>query len=191
MYDCLYLLSLYEFNISMNLRVISLAAYPLSLLSTKNIIYEKHNYCIICFSFCCFPKSESNRKFNSGSRPGVLGNTLIRIADPVIRNLSEDKLKVSIPVGRSSSAKASTREFVTHMESVGRTFAGLAPWLELGPDETPEGQLRAKYIEMSCKALANSVNPVSNDYFNSTATRQILVNSAFLIQGLMKAQVQL
>lgn len=77
------------------------------------------------------------------------------------------------------------------MESVGRTFAGLAPWLELGPDETPEGQLRAKYIEMSCKALANSVNPVSNDYFNSTATRQILVNSAFLIQGLMKAQVQL
>ncbi|EEC54263.1 hypothetical protein BACEGG_01409 [Bacteroides eggerthii DSM 20697] len=35
MYDCLYLLSLYEFNISMNLRVISLAAYPLSLLSTK------------------------------------------------------------------------------------------------------------------------------------------------------------
>ena len=69
------------------------------------------------------------------------------------------------------------------MEAVGRTIAGTAPWLELGPDNTPEGKLREKYIKMMCKALANSVNPESNDYFNSTATRQILVNSAFLIQG--------
>lgn len=86
---------------------------------------------------------------------------------------------------------ASSREFVTHMESVGRTIAGIAPWLELGPDETPEGKLREKYIKMTCKALANSVNPKSNDYFNSTATRQILVNSAFLIQGLLQAPTQL
>lgn len=116
---------------------------------------------------------------------------MIKIADPVIRNLSEDNLKNSIPIGRSASAQASSREFITHMESVGRTFAGIAPWLELGIDGTPEGKLREKYIKMSCKALANSVNPKSNDYFNSTATRQILVNSAFLIQGLLKAPTQL
>lgn len=116
---------------------------------------------------------------------------LIKISDPVIRNLSQDKLKKNIPVGRSSVARENSREFVTHMESVGRTFAGLAPWLELGPDKTKEGKLRAKYIKMSCKALANSVNPSSNDYFNSTATRQILVNSAFLIQGLLQAPIQL
>ena len=118
-------------------------------------------------------------------------NLMVKIMDPVIRNLSEDNLKNSIPIGRSSSSQASSREFITHMESVGRTFAGVAPWLELGEDQTPEGQLRGKYIEMSCKALANSVNPQSNDYFNSTATRQILVNSAFLIQGLLKAPTQL
>lgn len=116
---------------------------------------------------------------------------LVKISDPVIRNLSNDKLKKNIPVGRSTVALESSREFVTHMESVGRTFAGLAPWLELGPDKTREGRLRAKYIRMSCKALANSVNPSSNDYFNSTATRQILVNSAFLIQGLLQAPTQL
>lgn len=115
----------------------------------------------------------------------------VKIFDPVIRNLSEDKLRERIPVGRSASAQASTREFVTHMESVGRTFAGLAPWLELGPDRTAEGKLRAKYINMSCKALANSVNPKAKDYFNSTATRQILVNSAFLIQGLLAAPTQI
>lgn len=112
---------------------------------------------------------------------------LVQMADPVIRNLSENTLRINIPIGRSASATASSREFITHMESVGRTFAGIAPWLELGPDNTDEGRLRAKYIEMSCKAIANSVEPSSADYFNSTATRQILVNSAFLIQGLFRA----
>lgn len=118
-------------------------------------------------------------------------NTLLKIADPVIYNLSRDELRSKIPVGRSSSAQASSREFITHMESVGRTVAGIAPWLELGPNETEEGKLRAKYIEMTCEALANSVNPSSKDYFNSTATRQLLVNSAFLVQGLLKAPNQL
>ena len=117
--------------------------------------------------------------------------TLVKIAHPVISNLSRDRLKKNIPVGRSSSAKASSREFVTHMESVGRTIAGMAPWLELGPDATPEGRLRRKYIRMTCRALANSVDPEADDYFNSTATRQILVNSAFLIQGLLQAPTQL
>ena len=117
--------------------------------------------------------------------------TIVKIADPVLRNLSEDELRKNIPIGRSTSALASSREFITHMESVGRTIAGIAPWLELGPDDTSEGKLRAQYIEMTCKALANSVNPESDDYFNSTATRQILVNSAFLIQGLLQAPTQL
>lgn len=118
-------------------------------------------------------------------------NTLIKIAHPVLSHLSNDQLKKNIPVGRSSSARASSREFITHMESVGRTIAGMAPWLELGPDDTPEGRLREKYIRLTCRALANSVNPQSDDYFNSTATRQILVNSAFLIQGLLQAPTQL
>jgi len=118
-------------------------------------------------------------------------HTLLKIADPVLSNLSKDQLRKNIPVGRSSSAKASSREFVTHMESVGRTIAGIAPWLELGPDKTAEGKLRDKYIKMVCKGLKNSVDPHADDYFNSTATRQILVNSAFLIQGLLQAPTQL
>ena len=117
--------------------------------------------------------------------------SMLKVAHPVLSNLAEDNLRASIPIGRSASAQANSREFITHMESVGRTIAGIAPWLELGPDDTPEGQLRAKYIEMTCKAIANSVDPNAKDYFNSTATRQILVNSAFLIQGLLRAPTQL
>lgn len=151
------------------------------------------NAIIISFVFvCCFLSTAKGQETSTGAGDREYWvNTLIKIAEPVISNLSKDELKKNIPVGRSSSAKASSREFITHMESVGRTFAGLAPWLELGPDNTKEGQLRNKYIKMSCKALTNSVNPSSNDYFSSTATRQILVNSAFLIQGLFKAPTQL
>lgn len=116
---------------------------------------------------------------------------LIKMSRPVIKALSEDSLKASIPISRSTKALKSSREFVTHMESVGRTFAGVAPWLELGEDDTPEGKLRGEMILLSQKALANSVNPTSKDFFNSSATRQILVNSAFLIQGIFRAPTQL
>ena len=76
-------------------------------------------------------------------------NTLTRIADPVLNNLSKDSLKEKIPIIRSNAAKANNREFITHMEAVGRTIAGLAPWLELGSDSTKEGKLREKYIKMT------------------------------------------
>lgn len=149
-------------------------------------------YALIIMMWACSGFTATGQTASTGeSDREYWVDLMLKVADPVIRNLSEDNLKERIPVGRSSSAKASSREFITHMESVGRTFAGIAPWLELGGDATPEGKLREKYIKMSCKALANSVNPRSNDYFNSTATRQILVNSAFLIQGLLKAPTQL
>ncbi len=116
--------------------------------------------------------------------------TMLKVADPVLSSLAEDRLRERIPVGRSGSALASSREFVTHMESVGRTIAGIAPWLELGADDTPEGQLRARYIDLTRRAIANSVDPLAKDYFDSHATRQILVNSAFLIQGMLRAPQQ-
>lgn len=146
---------------------------------------------ILLLLFFSIPMAAIHGQKATGADREYWVQTLVKVADPVLSNLSRDRLRQTIPVGRSSSAKASSREFITHMESVGRTIAGIAPWLELGPDETAEGKLRRKYIEMTCKGLANSVNPRAKDYFNSTATRQILVNSAFLIQGLLQAPTQL
>ncbi|MDR1707185.1 MAG: DUF2264 domain-containing protein [Prevotella sp.] len=145
----------------------------------------------ILISLALLASTSCIEKKNEPSDRSYWVEKLVQMADPVIRNLSENTLRKNIPIERSATATASSREFITHMESVGRTFAGIAPWLELGPDDTEEGQLRAKYIKMSCKAIANSVDPISPDYFNSTATRQILVNSAFLIQGLFRAPTQL
>jgi len=68
---------------------------------------------------------------------------LTKIARPVLTALSKGTLKKSMPV-EASPKTADGRRQVTHLEALGRTLAGLAPWLELGPDNTPEGALRQR-----------------------------------------------
>ena len=76
----------------------------------------------------------------------------------------------------------------TYLEAFGRTVCGIAPWLELGPDETPEGQLRAKYIDLTVKAFRQAVDPDSPDrlVFDGRHT-QPLVDAAFLAEGVLRA----
>jgi hypothetical protein len=85
--------------------------------------------------------------------------TLDRIARPVIESLAEGKLKERIPLGPGEES----RRGVTCLEAFGRTLAGIAPWLALGPDDTPEGKLRARYIELSRRALVHATDPQSPD----------------------------
>lgn len=113
--------------------------------------------------------------------------TLTRIADPVLTNLSNNTLKKNMPY----ESLANDRSDFSHLEAVGRLVCGIAPWLELGPDNTPEGQLRDKYIKLTLKGLKNAVNPESPDYLVFGKPYQPLVDAAFLAQGLLRAKTQL
>ena len=84
-------------------------------------------------------------------------NTLSKIIDPVLTNVANETLKEKMPVAYVKSERAK----FAHLEAVGRTVCGIAPWLELGPDNTHEGKLRAKYIELTTKGLVNICNPDS------------------------------
>ena len=112
--------------------------------------------------------------------------TLTRIADPVLVNLSNGTLKQNM-----SYESLGNRHRFSHLEAVGRLVCGIAPWLELGPDNTPEGQLRKKYIDLTVKGLKNAVNPSSPDYLVFGEPSQPLVDAAFLAQGLLRAPKQL
>lgn len=112
---------------------------------------------------------------------------MTRIADPVLTNLSQNTLKKNMPYESLSK----TRSKFSHLEAVGRLICGMAPWLELGPDNTPEGQLRAKYIDLAVKGLRNAVNPGAPDYLVFGEPSQPLVDAAFLAQGLLRAPKQL
>jgi hypothetical protein len=113
---------------------------------------------------------------------------LTRIAEPVLTNLAAGTLRARMPVEQAAGAD---RAGVTHLEAFGRLVAGIAPWIELGPDETPEGRLRGRYAELTRAALARAVDPASPDALNFATAGQPLVDAAFLAQGLLRAPSQL
>jgi hypothetical protein len=112
---------------------------------------------------------------------------LVKIADPVLTALSKNQLKKEMPVESSGEH----RERYTHLEAFGRLLSGIAPWLELGPDNSPEGKLRKKYIDLARVGLHNATDSTGPDYMNFTCCGQPVVDAAFLAQGLLRAPHQL
>jgi hypothetical protein len=110
--------------------------------------------------------------------------TLRRIVEPVLRSAASGTIKARMPVEQGQGAD---RRSVTHLEAVGRTLAGIAPWLELADDRTREGALRAEYSALAIAAIASAVDPASPDHLNFTTDRQPLVDAAFLAQALLRA----
>lgn len=117
-------------------------------------------------------------------------DVLTKIADPVLLALSENKLRENMPVECANGREEYARE-VTHLEAFGRLMAGIAPWLELGADDTEEGKLRKKYIDLAVKSLSNAVDPESPDFLNFFRHPQSLVDAAFLAHALLRAPNQL
>ncbi|MBP3757298.1 MAG: DUF2264 domain-containing protein, partial [Prevotella sp.] len=116
--------------------------------------------------------------------------TLTKIATPVLENLAAGTLKENMPF--ESLSTEPLRKEVSYLEAVGRTICGIAPWLELGPDETEEGKLRAKYIDLVVRGLKNGVNPASKDHLMfDNRHSQPLVDAAFLAEGILRAPTQI
>ncbi|MCR5455456.1 MAG: DUF2264 domain-containing protein [Bacteroidales bacterium] len=117
-------------------------------------------------------------------------DAMIKIADPVLTNLANGTLKKNMPF--ESLSDEPLRREVSYLEAVGRTICGIAPWLELGPDDTEEGKLRAKYINLVVKGLANAVDPQSPDHLMfDNRHSQPLVDAAFLAEGILRAPKQI
>ena len=118
-------------------------------------------------------------------------NILSQIADPLLNSMSKGELKKNMPVETISGVPNPSNARTTHLEALGRLFVGMAPWLELGPDNTQEGQIREKYICLMIESINHGFNPQSRDYLNFTVTRQPLVDTAFFCQGLLRSPKQI
>ncbi len=112
-----------------------------------------------------------------------------QLAQPVLGALAERRLKATMPVEAAPTAR--NRAAVTHLEALGRLLAGLAPWLELGADGTPEGRERARLASLARAAIDAGTDPRSPDFMNFTRDRQPLVDAAFLAQALLRAPGEL
>jgi hypothetical protein len=83
------------------------------------------------------------------------------------------------------------RRRVTHLEAVGRTLAGVAPWLACAGLADAEEEVRAHLAELIRRGLANVVNPEAADHLDFTAGAQNLVDAAFLALGLARGRAEL
>lgn len=113
--------------------------------------------------------------------------TLQKIALPVLMNLKKDSLRKNMILESNSSEG---NKFA-YLEAFARVFNGIAPWLELGTNETEEGRLREKYIDLTIDAISAAVNPKKNDYIIFTESKQSLVDMAFFAQGLLRSKNQI
>ena len=117
---------------------------------------------------------------------------LTRIAEPVMKNLSLGQLRQRMPTEKAPGYNKPV-EKVTYLEAFGRTMAGISSWLELGADQTPEGKIRARFIDYALKATAQAVQPGGPDFMNFTGQfdGQPLVDGAFLAHAFIRAPRQL
>jgi hypothetical protein len=120
----------------------------------------------------------------SGGDRDVWVAVMRRLADPVLKNLANGTLKARMPIEQAPKAD---RRAVSHLEALGRLVAGIAPWIELPADGTPEGILRTEYADLARRAIARAVDPSSPDFLNFTKGGQPLVDAAFLAQGVLRA----
>lgn len=116
--------------------------------------------------------------------------TLHRIAEPVLTNLSQGKLRASMPVEASHHNEAD-RHLYTYLEAIGRLLTGIAPWLESGPTDGPEGALRLRYARLARSSIRSAVDPSSPDYMNFSHGAQPVVDAAFLAQAILRAPTEL
>ena len=132
-------------------------------------------------------KSFFNKKTGHGNDRKIWVDTLSRIIEPVLTNMANSTLKKNMPVEYVKKDRAK----FAHLEAVGRTICGIAPWLELGGDNTFEGKLRQKYIDLASEGLVSVCSPDSKDYLIFSEPYQPLVDSAHLSEGLLRAKTKL
>ena len=109
---------------------------------------------------------------------------LYRVAHPVLNALANEQLQATMPVEMRPGHE---RRHVSPLEAFGRTLAGLAPWLEATGLSPQEDTLRQEMRQLAQRALRVGCDPASPDYLNFSQDRQPLVDTAFLVQGIMRA----
>jgi hypothetical protein len=107
-----------------------------------------------------------------------------RLAGPVLDHLAAARLRATMPVEQTPTRD---RTRCSPLEAVARLLAGLAPWLDLPPDDTTEGVLRERLRAQALAGLAQGLDPEGPDAFDLRHGNQPLVEAAFLGLALLRA----
>jgi hypothetical protein len=115
---------------------------------------------------------------------------LARIANPVLGAMAVGQLQARLkpelsPVWDGRNPR------VTYLECFGRLISGIAPWLALPADSTPEGRMRETLRQQALASYVHSVDPASPDYMQWQGGIQPLVDASYFTNALLRAPKQL
>ena len=107
----------------------------------------------------------------------------------MIESCAEGRLREVMPI--YARPDVHDRAEYTYLEALGRTVCGIAPWLSHEAEDADEEVLRARYAELTRRAIKMAVSPGSPDYMNFSRGGQPIVDAAFLCEGLLRAPDEL
>lgn len=111
---------------------------------------------------------------------------LQRMAEPVLTLMAKGELKKKFPLELSPTWDGRDRS-VAYLECFGRLMSGIAPWLALPVDGTPEGRQRQRLQQMALQSYTHAVDPRSPDFLKWRGEGQALVDSAYFTNALLRA----
>lgn len=124
------------------------------------------------------PPGDNERAYMAG--------LLQKMAEPVLSNMARGELRKNFALEVSPTWDGRDKG-VAYLECFGRLIAGVAPWLALPDDASPEGKTRARLRQMALQSYTHSVDPKSPDYLTWRGHGQALVDSAYFTNALMRA----
>jgi len=149
---------------------------------------QKFLMAVICLNISMAAFSQKNK--NQGQKPvddrTYWVNLIYRISEPVLSNMSKGELKKNMTV-EYSPVWDNRNKNVAYMEAFGRLMVGIAPWLSLPDDGTPEGIQRKQLREWALLSYANAVDPDSPDYLLWSGSGQVIVDAAFIANSFIRA----
>jgi hypothetical protein len=157
----------------------------------KKTIRMKKLLSLLCllFTLALLPVPEASAKKKTEPAPTdrhVWVEMLRQMAEPVLTPMSEGRLQETMQLELSPTWDGRNSK-VGYMECFGRLMAGIAPWLALPDDDTPEGKLRSRLRSEALKSYAHAVDPDSKDYLLWHSESQTLVDAAFIAESFLRA----
>lgn len=115
-----------------------------------------------------------------------MAGLLQRMTEPVLSAMARGELVKKFELEVSPTWDGRDKR-VSYFECFARLIAGAAPWLALPDDGTPEGATRKRLLDMARQSYVNSVDPTSPDRLMWEGPGQVLVDSAYYTNALMRA----
>ncbi len=115
---------------------------------------------------------------------------MVALATPPLEAAANRQLRAKMPQ-ESTDIRTGYCAKVCHLEVLGRTLAGIAPWLALEdvPDNEKPAQIRLR--QYSVDAITSALDPNSPDALCFDQEKQTLVDAAFLAHALLRCPDEL